>query len=138
MPVTDAELAELTATHDIITLGTIADEVRRDRHRVRTTFVRVADITVAPGASGEVPAAAGERRIVGTPESSAAAVARVKEVAAAGSAAPISGFSLADLEALALAEKITLRSLLEQMAAAGLELVAEAPFDRLRDARRSI
>jgi aminodeoxyfutalosine synthase len=51
---------------------------------------------------------------------------------------PVSGFSLADLEHMAAVEGETLRSLLEELCAAGLELVADAPFDRLQDARRSI
>jgi aminodeoxyfutalosine synthase len=50
----------------------------------------------------------------------------------------VSGFSLADLEALAARERVTLRALLEELHAAGLELVAEAPFDLLQDSRRSI
>ena len=50
----------------------------------------------------------------------------------------MSGYSLADLEVLAAQERVTLRDLLEELRAAGLELVAEAPFDRLRDAKRSI
>ena len=36
------------------------------------------------------------------------------------------------------ANGVTLRALLEELRAAGLELVAEAPFDRLQDPRRSI
>lgn len=63
---------------------------------------------------------------------------RVAEVVAAAGGKPVSGFSLDDLETLAGQERITLRDLLEQLRAAGLELVAEAPFDRLRDAKRSI
>ena len=51
---------------------------------------------------------------------------------------PLSGFSLADLELLAAREAVTLRSLLEELRAAGLELVAEAPIDLLQSARRSI
>jgi aminodeoxyfutalosine synthase len=51
---------------------------------------------------------------------------------------PVSGFLLADLERIAAAENMTLRLLLEELHAAGLELVAEAAYDRLRDARRSI
>ena len=84
------------------------------------------------------PPSAGELRIVGVPASRAAAVERVREVAAAAAGAAVSGFSLADLEALAAREGVTLRALLEELRAAGLELVAEAPFDRLQDPRRSI
>jgi aminodeoxyfutalosine synthase len=39
---------------------------------------------------------------------------------------------------LAAQESVTLRALLEEFRAAGLELVAEAPIDRLRSARRSV
>jgi aminodeoxyfutalosine synthase len=51
---------------------------------------------------------------------------------------PLSAFSLADLEQLAGLERVTLRALLEELQAAGLELVAEAPFDRLQNPRRSL
>jgi aminodeoxyfutalosine synthase len=139
MTVSDAELASLAASHDIINLGMLADDVRRQRHGTRTTFLRVADVPLA----GDVNPSplAGEVRIVGTPANRADAVARVAQVAAAisgSTGAPLSGFSLADLEDLAAREGITLRALLEELSAAGLELIAEAPFDRLHDARRSI
>jgi aminodeoxyfutalosine synthase len=65
-------------------------------------------------------------------------VARVDEVCAAAGQAPVSAFSLADLEELSAREQTTLRGLLERLEAAGLELVAEAPFDLLRDPRRSV
>jgi aminodeoxyfutalosine synthase len=145
MAVSDQELSALAASHDIIALGMIADEARRKRHGKRTTFVRVANVKVElGGAPGDHvddvtrPPAAGEVRIVGTPADRAAAIARVREVAAAADGCPVSGFSLADLEQLSAREGITLRALLEELRAAGLELVAEAPFDQLQDPRRSI
>jgi 2-iminoacetate synthase ThiH len=138
MHVTDAELIDLATSHDIISIGMLADDRRRQRHGTRTTFVRVADVAADPGAPVRSPAAAGELRIVGVPASRAAAVERVREVAAAAHGAPVSAFSLADLEQLAAVEGVTLRALLEELSAAGLELVAEAPFDRLADPRRSI
>src|SRR2546428_6576778 len=141
MTVSDAELTSLAASHDIISLGMLADDVRRRRHGTRTTFVRVADVRVAGDAAQRPSPLAGEVRIVGTPPSRAAAVERVAQVAAtiAGSrGVPLSGFSLADLEELSAREGVTLRALLEELRAVGLELVAEAPFDRLHDARRSI
>ena len=84
------------------------------------------------------PAAAGELRIVGVAASRAAAVERVAQVAAAADGAAVSAFSLDDLEQLAARESVTLRALLEELRAAGLELVAEAPVDRLQNARRSV
>jgi aminodeoxyfutalosine synthase len=138
MPVSDAELSELAASHDIITIGMQADAVRREKHGNRTTFLRVALVDAAPGAPSVWPAAAGEIRIAGIPASRAAAVARVREVAASAKGLPVAGFSLADLEQLAARERATLRAILEELRAAGLELVSEAPFDKLHDARGCI
>ena len=138
MAVSDVELATLATTHDIINLGMLADGERRRRHGTRTTFVRVATVSAAPGAPVRVPAAAGELRIEGAPSSRATAIERVREVAAAAGTVPISGYSLADLEQMAARETVTLRSLLEELRAAGLELVSEAPVDLLQSARRSI
>jgi aminodeoxyfutalosine synthase len=123
---------------DILTLGVAADEVRRQLHGTRTTFVRVADVDATPGNAAGWPPHAGEIRIVGTPSSRESAVARVVEVEARAGGVPVSAYSLADLEQMAARERVTLRALLEELAAAGLELVAEAPFDRLQDPRRSI
>ena len=61
-------------------------------------------------------------------------IERVREVVAAARGVPVSAFSLADLEQFATDGTLTLRALLEDLRAAGLELVAEAPIDRLSDA----
>jgi aminodeoxyfutalosine synthase len=137
MGVSEQELSSLAATHDIISLGMLADDLRQQRHEKNTTFVRVADVPVEPGPIA-IPAAAGEVRIVGSPASRSAAIDRVRDVVQQTGGKVLSGFSLADLEELSGRERVTLRSLLEELHAAGLELVAEAPFDRLKDVRRSI
>jgi aminodeoxyfutalosine synthase len=138
MPVMDAELSTLVDSHDIIRLGMRADDARRERNGTRTTFVRVAAVSADLAAELTIPRTAGEVRIVGTPVSRDAAIERIRAVVAASGGAAVTGFSLADLEQLAAREQMTLRALLEEMAAAGLELVAEAPFDRLQNPRRSI
>lgn len=138
MTATAPDLSALAASHDIITIGMHADDVRRRLHGLRTTFVRVADVEVQPGAPIHIPSSAGEVRIVGTPESRASALSRVAEVRAAAAGRPLSGFALSDLERLSVRESVTLRLLLEELCGAGLELVAEAPFDQLEDARRAI
>jgi aminodeoxyfutalosine synthase len=137
MTVSEQELAGFAASHDIISLGMAADEIRRAQHGTRTTFVRVADVSADAGAA-TWPEAAGEIRIVGTPLTRGAATARVAEIATRTRGVPLSGFSLADLEQLAAREGITLRVLLEELHGAGLELVADAPVDRLQNARRSV
>jgi aminodeoxyfutalosine synthase len=133
-----AELTSLATSHDIISIGMLADDLRRERHGARTTFVRVAATSAAVGAEVIRPASAGELRIEGAPTSLGAAVARVREVAAVAAGAAVTGFSLPDLELLSAREGVTLRALLEELRAAGLELVAEAPVELLQDARRSI
>jgi aminodeoxyfutalosine synthase len=138
MAVSEQELADLARSHDIISIGMVADEARRARHGNRTTFVRVAEVSADPQADLAWPPAAGEIRIAGTPATRAAAVERVARVSATASGVPLSGFSLADLEQLAAREGVTLRALLEELHSAGLELVADAPVDRLQDPRRSI
>jgi aminodeoxyfutalosine synthase len=138
MPVSEQELSSLAASHDIINIGMIADDIRRARHGSRTTFVRVADIKAEVGGSVSRPGAAGEIRVLGAPASRTAAIERVTEVVAAAGGTPVSAYSLADLEQLAGREGLTLRSLLEDLRAANLELVAEAPVDRLQDAARAI
>ncbi|HUR33179.1 MAG TPA: hypothetical protein VM032_05245 [Vicinamibacterales bacterium] len=138
MTVTDTELATFASSHDIIALGVAADDARRQRHGARTTFVRVAEVSAVPGAAVDIPPAAGEVRIVGVPPSRAAAAERVREVVAAAGSVPVSAFALDDLEQLAAADQVPLRSLLEDLARVGLELLACAPFDRLRDPRLAI
>jgi aminodeoxyfutalosine synthase len=138
MPVTEADLASLATSHDIISLGMLADEARRARHGARTTFVRVADVPSEPGAAIAPPPGAGEIRIVGSPASRRAALERVREVVAQAHGVPVSGFSHADLEELSAREGVTLRALLEALHGVGLDLIAEAPFDLLKDAHRSI
>jgi aminodeoxyfutalosine synthase len=133
-----AELTSLATTHDIISIGMLADDLRRERHGAKTTFVRVATTAADAGAPVSRPPAAGELRIVGVPVSVAAAIERVREVASLAEGAVVTGFSLADLEALSARDGGPLRSLLDELRAAGLELVAEAPMDRLQRPRRSI
>ncbi len=138
MPVSDADLTTLAASYDIIGLGMRADEVRRQLHGSDTTYVRVAEVTAEPNGAISLPPAAGEIRIVGAPASCLGAVDRVREVLQQANGVPVSAFSLADLEQLAPREGLTLRAFLEELRGAGLELIAEGPFDRLQDARRSI
>lgn len=138
MTVTDRELTAFAASHDIISLGVAADEVRLQLHGSRTTFVRVANVDATPGSEVQIPRSAGEIRVVGVPGTRAAAVQRVRQVLAAAGPTPVSAFSLADLEQLASAEQVPLRALLDELKVEGLDFIADAPFDRLLDPRLAI
>ena len=85
------------------------------------------------------PPSAGELRIAGVPASRAAAVERVARSRGGGGRRRRSPASRSPISKRSRrANGVTLRALLEELRAAGLELVAEAPFDRLQDPRRSI
>ena len=84
-----AELTTLASSHDIISLGMLADDVRRGLHQVRTTFVRVADVAADAAAPMAWPPATGEIRIVGAPDGRVAAEAEVNTAIAGRAVAGI-------------------------------------------------
>jgi aminodeoxyfutalosine synthase len=100
--------------------------------------VRVARVPLE-GDAVSWPPATGEIRIVGTPSGPFAAVLeRVRRIATEARGIPVTGFSLSDLERAAGSAGTPLRARLEDLRAAGLELVADAEVDVLQDAHRSI
>ncbi len=132
----EVDARALTASHDLLTLGMLAADARRRRHGDRITFVRVAVVGLEDAPlelDDRAMAAAGEIRVVGVPLDLAAARDRVAAVASAAGGIPLSAFSLADLAALATEAGRPLADVLTQLEEAGLELVAEAPIDRLED-----
>ena len=107
---TAAELDEL-ATADVLSLGMLADEVRRARVGDTVTYAQDA-----------------ESRLTTLPETLADAVARVGEAKA--SQGPMTGYSLADVIDRHWG---SLPEVLKQLKSAGLEAIAEAPVDRIGD-----
>ena len=131
-PLTAADAETLAASYDIVTLGMIADELRRARHGRATTFVRVADLA-GPLTDAEPvawPAAAGELRMTGPFAGIDAAIAAVTRVVTAAGDVPVTAFSLADLETAAGTPE-RLASWLAALRDAGLAAIAEAALDRL-------
>ncbi|MGE0865730.1 MAG: hypothetical protein AB7P34_17670 [Vicinamibacterales bacterium] len=124
---TPAELDEL-ASADILSLGMLADEVRRARVGDTVTFVRVVD-----SAEGGNASPASEVRIAALPATLAAAIATVQAAAAGGR--PVSGFSLADLVDRNWGN---LADVLRQLKQAGLGAIVEAPLDLLEHAEAAL
>ena len=117
---------------DLIAVGVAADTVRRRLHGARTTFVRVFEVHVdAPPAALPPRVSAGEFRIVGRPASADAAVSAVRAAAAIAGGAPVTGFSLVDLQSLA--PGTSLGAFCAVLRAAGLEAIAELPVDLFDD-----
>lgn len=133
------EAKDILADRNVIAVGVRGDEVRRARHGVRTTFVRVLEIhTDAVPPALPHGASTGEIRVSGKPPSVAAAIATVKAARALSGSTPLSAFSLADLLDLAGGMTASLTDLAGRLAAAGLGIVADAPLDRLADPAAAI
>ena len=125
-------------TDDIVSVGMLADEVRRLRHGIRTTFVRVFQIHVASPPSQFPPRVhAGEFRIIGTPRDAEGAETAVRSAAVLAAGAPLTGFSLADL--LPIAGSVSaLGAFCARLHRAGLNAIAEVPLDLLEDAASAV
>ena len=125
----------MEALTNLIEVGARGDEVRRQRHGVKTTFVRVFEVHV-DALPAAIPAGvtAGEFRVVGAPGSMAAATATVKAAIAAAGKVPVTAFSLSDLMDLGGGSIAGLTEVAGRLAAAGLQIVADAPIDALPDA----
>ena len=108
---TAAELDELAAA-DVLSLGMLADDVRRLRVGETVTYARDA-----------------ETRLMKLPSSLAETVTMIHEAKSAGGG-DIVGFSLADVIDRNWGP---LSDVLKQLQAAGLHAIAEAPVDRLAD-----
>jgi len=133
------EARAILADRDLIAVGARGDDARRRRHGNKTTFVRVFEIhTDAVPAALPASASPGEIRVTGKPPSVAAAVAAVKAARALAGPTPLSAYSLDDLLELAAGGLASLTDLVARLGAAGLEIVAEAPIDRLPDAAGAI
>jgi hypothetical protein len=121
-----ADVSTVLGSHDLVAVGMIADEIRRQRHGRATTFVRVfeAHLDAVP-ATLPVNVSAGEFRLTGRPTSLAAALAAAAAMRRLAGTAPVFGYSLADLEALGESDTYS------RLAGAGLVGIAELPLDRL-------
>ena len=123
------ELRDLAATPDILSIGMLADEMRRRAHGTRVSFARVATCAFDKPLAEAVPPTAREVRLTGTPPSLDAALTAIASAKAVAGERLLSGFSLADLQALAGGRP--LETVLRRMRDAGLEAPAEVPVDRL-------
>lgn len=127
---TAAELDEL-ASADLLSLGMLADEVRRSRVGDTVTYLRVFEWPAMTGGDkplGLSSSKAGEIRIAALPESLDDAITVVKQGRQVAEGRVLSAFSLADIIDRAWAP---LADVLKKLKAAGLDAIAEAPIDRI-------
>lgn len=128
---TRTEADRIVACPDLVSVGVIGAMARRAKHGARVTYGRVAFV-----AGGVVPAAlgdAGEVRITGVPATPEDAIAWTHAARTFAGDVPLTGFSLADLLALAGSDHLVLAELAQALHANGLQGVAEVPVDQIGD-----
>lgn len=131
-----AEAEALLGNPDLIAIGMQGEEARKAQTGERVTYGRVLVVNGPLGTPNI--SEAGEIRLAGRPSSFDEAVSRVREARAAAGELPLTGFSLADLLALAGNDHLALAEASRALAAAGLESVAEAPLDGIGDTENAI
>jgi len=123
---TAAELDELWAT-DVLSLGMLADEVRRARIGESVSFTRVVELPSAASAAG---ASGAEVRLAPLPATIGDAERLVADTRMLAGRQLLTGFSLADI-----AERNwgSLPEVLTRLQRAGLQAIVDAPVDRIAD-----
>lgn len=129
---TPAEITDL-ATADILSVGMLADAVRRRVRGTQVTYVRVAPCGFDQSFADAVPPTASDVRITGSPPAVDVAVAAVASARAVAGERTVSGFSWLDLERLAGAGGGSPREIAASLRGAGLDALAEVPLDAVPD-----
>jgi aminodeoxyfutalosine synthase len=132
---TPDELRELAATPDILSVGMLADTVRRRRHNMRVTFLRIAEVPCDAATGATVPPATREVRLTGA-SSLDVAVASVEAVRAVAGDRTVAGFSWVDVERWSAPTSI--EPVLKRLRRAGLDALAELPLDAVADPATAI
>ena len=126
------ELGEAAASPDLLSLGMLADAARRAQRGRAVTFVRVAVVDAAAEVGPDRLGGAREVRLSGEFPGAEAACRQIAAVRARVGSVPVSAWSLADIAAdIEARDGSGLTAVLARLRAAGLDLVAEAPVDRL-------
>jgi aminodeoxyfutalosine synthase len=124
------EIRELATTPDILSLGMLADTVRRRMHGARATFLRVADVPF-DAAEMNIAAAAREVRLTGAPVDLEVAVASAGNATRAGAGRTLSGFAWADVARWGASGSVD--RVLARLKEAGLDAIADLPLDLIDD-----
>jgi len=119
------EIRDLAATPDILSLGMLADVVRRRLHDGRTTFLRVAECPLAAPVVEPAFVKAQEIRIDGAPARLDDALRAIEIIKSKGDRT-VSAFTWADIERISGGNP---GAALKQLRAAGLDSLSVVPLD---------
>ena len=126
-------IRELSTAPDIVSLGMLADTVRRQLRGSGATYLRVACCALDKSFADAVAPSAREICVTGSPESLDVAVSAVRSARAIAGARTVSGFSWADIERLSEASPRQVVKVLSDLLHAGLDALAELPLDAVAD-----
>jgi aminodeoxyfutalosine synthase len=129
----------LGSSRDIIALGMLASTVRRRVRGSEVTYVRVADLKIEGEATLNAASATGnesggELRIFQTPHTLDAAVSVAEQARDIARDTPLSAFCLYELGKLPEGLPVVLGALKK----AGLNVITQAPIDRLKAPERAL
>ena len=120
------DIRHLAATSDILSIGMLADALRRRLHDTRTTFLRVAECALEAPSLESAQVKAQEIRITGSPAQLADAIRAVEVIKSKGNRT-VSAFTWSDVERMASGASIA--AVLKQLRGAGLDSVSVLPLD---------
>ena len=120
------DIHDLAATPDILSIGMVADVLRRRLHDTRTTFLRIAECALEAPALEPAEVKAQEIRITGSPVQLADAIRAVEVIKSKGNRT-VSAFTWSDVERMASGASIA--TVLKQLRGAGLDSVSVLPLD---------
>ena len=134
---TPDEIRELSASPEIVSLGMLADTMRRRLRGTRTTYLRVSSCALNASFAEAVTPLAREVCITGVPDTAAVATSAVRSARAIAGNRTVCGFRWADVERLAegVAERA---ALLAELRREGLDAVAELPLDATADVTAAV
>ena len=132
-----AEVGEL-ASADILSVGMLADSMRRRLRGTQVSYVRVASCSYDASFADSVPLVAREVRVTGEPATIAVAESAVRSARAVAGERTVSAFSWLDVERLAAAANSPAGTVLDVLRAAGLDALAEFPLDVVDEAPRAM
>ena len=128
---TPEEIHDLATTPDILSLGMLADTLRRRLHDTRVTFLRVAEVTLDQASAPIVPASAREVRLAGSPANVDDAVAAIEKIKSVSGNRTVAGFSWVDVERWST--EAAVGHVLTRLRTAGLDALASLPLDHIGD-----
>ena len=130
------EIRELSVSPDILSLGMLADTVRRRLHETRVTFVRVAEAAFDNQASLSQLPAGREMRLTGSPATLDAAVEAVEAARTIAGDRKISAFSWADIDRWSAGASAG--QVLARLKQVGVDALVDLPLDTIDNPHRAI